>query len=109
MDDQELLLDEKILGEYRLDAARTEQFGQGGQQMNQQKQERPHGPDATGCARRGKTAKSLRVMIRNDNSPGTGYYDPATKVFAGSVRGEITTVINNATPQYIRNLMSARP
>ena len=39
----------------------------------------------------------------------TGYYDPATKLFAGSVRGEITTVINNATPQYIRNLMRARP
>lgn len=72
MDQEKRLLDKKILCEHRFDADGTMQFGQGGQQMNQQKQERPHDPDATGCVRRGKTAKLLRVMIGNNNSPGTG-------------------------------------
>jgi hypothetical protein len=36
INDQELLLEEKIFREDRFDAARAEQFGQGGQQMNQQ-------------------------------------------------------------------------
>lgn len=38
-----------------------------------------------------------------------GYYDEAQRVFVGSVDGTITTVIDNATPNYIRNLMAATP
>ena len=36
----------------------------------------------------------------------TGYYDPASKVFAGEIKGQgvVTTVINNVKPQYIKNL-----
>ncbi len=35
--DEDLMLEEKILGHDRLDTAGTEQFGQGGQAMDQQK------------------------------------------------------------------------
>ena len=39
----------------------------------------------------------------------TGYYDPASRIFAGSVDRRITTVINDAKPQYIENLKAAQP
>lgn len=39
----------------------------------------------------------------------TGYYDPASRVFVGTVDDTVTTVINNATPKYIQNLQAAQP
>jgi len=39
----------------------------------------------------------------------TGYYDPASRVFVGRAGNTITTVINNAKPQYIENLKAAQP
>jgi hypothetical protein len=39
----------------------------------------------------------------------TGYYDSSTGVFAGTVNGQITTVIDNVNPNYIQNLQSAVP
>lgn len=39
----------------------------------------------------------------------TGLYDPASRLFVGSVDGTITTVIPGATPNYINNLMGALP
>ncbi|HCU51562.1 MAG TPA: hypothetical protein DGG94_17480, partial [Micromonosporaceae bacterium] len=38
-----------------------------------------------------------------------GYYDPTTRVFVGTVDNVVTTVINNVSPNYIRNLMAAHP
>jgi len=38
-----------------------------------------------------------------------GYYDPASRVFLGSVNGEVTTVIRGASPNYIINLKAATP
>lgn len=39
----------------------------------------------------------------------TGYYDPASRVFVGRGGNTITTVINNAKPQYIENPKAAQP
>ena len=39
----------------------------------------------------------------------TGYYDASSRVFVGSVNGQITTVINNVKPNYISNLQTATP
>ncbi|WP_160295443.1 RHS repeat-associated core domain-containing protein [Demequina aurantiaca] len=39
----------------------------------------------------------------------TGFYDPATQVFLGSVRGKLTTVIKGASSKYIDNLKVAKP
>ena len=39
----------------------------------------------------------------------TSFYDPSSRVFIGSINGELTTVINRATPQYVANLMRAAP
>jgi hypothetical protein len=39
----------------------------------------------------------------------TGFYAPVSRVFAGSINGELTTIINGATPSYIENLMRATP
>jgi hypothetical protein len=39
----------------------------------------------------------------------TGFYDPASRVFAGSINGEVTTIINGVKPGYIENLMRAAP
>ncbi len=39
----------------------------------------------------------------------TGYYDPASHIFIGSVDGRITTVIRNASQNYINNLKAASP
>jgi hypothetical protein len=39
----------------------------------------------------------------------SGYYDPTSKIFIGTVGGRITTVINNAEPGYIENLKAAVP
>jgi uncharacterized protein YuzE len=36
----------------------------------------------------------------------TGFYDPSSRIVAGAINGELTTVINGATPRYIENLMS---
>jgi hypothetical protein len=45
----------------------------------------------------------------HDGSWKTGYYDPASGVFVGVAENTITTVINNAKPQYIENLKAAQP
>ena len=39
----------------------------------------------------------------------TGYYEPASKTFVGTVNDMVTTVLNNATPSYIKNLQAATP
>lgn len=39
----------------------------------------------------------------------TGFYDPASKVFATTANGEVVTVINNASQTYINNVMSRVP
>jgi hypothetical protein len=39
----------------------------------------------------------------------TGYYDPVTKVFAGTVNDTVTTVINKASQNYINNLKAVTP
>jgi hypothetical protein len=39
----------------------------------------------------------------------TGYYDPASRIFVGSVDGNVTTVINDVGPNYIKNLLAATP
>jgi RHS repeat-associated protein len=39
----------------------------------------------------------------------TGFYDPGSRVFAGSINGELTTIINGVTPKYIDNLVKAVP
>lgn len=39
----------------------------------------------------------------------TGYYDSASRLFIGSVDGTVTTVIEKATPSYIRNLQFLTP
>lgn len=39
----------------------------------------------------------------------TGYYDPVSRVFLGSVDGRITTVIGRASTNYIDNLKAAVP
>lgn len=39
----------------------------------------------------------------------TGFYDPASKIFVGSVDNIITTVITNVKPQYIENLKRVMP
>ena len=39
----------------------------------------------------------------------TGYYDPSSRIFIGTVDGRLTTVINNASPNYIANLQAATP
>jgi hypothetical protein len=38
----------------------------------------------------------------------TGYYNPTTKVFAGTVNGQVTTVIKTG-PNYVNNLKAATP
>ena len=39
----------------------------------------------------------------------TGYYDPTSRLFLGTVDGRVTTVITRATPTYINNLKAALP
>lgn len=39
----------------------------------------------------------------------TGFYDPISRIFAGSINGELTTVIRGASQRYIDNLMRAAP
>ena len=39
----------------------------------------------------------------------TGYYDPLTKIFAGTVDDTVTTVIGKATQNYINNLKAVTP
>jgi hypothetical protein len=39
----------------------------------------------------------------------TGFYDPASKVFATTANGEVVTVINNASQTYINNVMARVP
>lgn len=47
----------------------------------------------------------------HDSSWKNGYYDASTKVFVGQAKGsgQVTTVINNASPNYINNLKSPKP
>lgn len=39
----------------------------------------------------------------------TGFYDPASRIFIGTVDGRLTTVIDNVTANYISNLQAATP
>jgi hypothetical protein len=39
----------------------------------------------------------------------TGYYDTTSRVFIGTVNGEVTTVISNASTNYISNLQAVLP
>jgi hypothetical protein len=39
----------------------------------------------------------------------TGYYDPVARTFVGTVDDTVTTVIHNASPNYIQNLQAATP
>jgi hypothetical protein len=39
----------------------------------------------------------------------TGYYDPVARTFVGTVDDTVTTVIRNASPNYIQNLQAAAP
>lgn len=39
----------------------------------------------------------------------TGYYDPTGRLFVGTVDGRVTTLINNASPNYIANLQAGTP
>ncbi len=39
----------------------------------------------------------------------TGYYDPATKIFAETVNDTVTTMINKASQNYINNLKAVTP
>jgi hypothetical protein len=45
----------------------------------------------------------------HDGAWKTGYYDETTRVFLGTVDGRVTTVIDNATPNYINNMKAKRP
>jgi len=45
----------------------------------------------------------------HDGVTKTGFYDPASRLFVGSVDNTITTVIPGAPPNYINNLMGAVP
>lgn len=55
-----------------------------------------------------KTLEVQPFPYYHDNTWKQGYYDPQSKIFVG-VGDNITTVINNAKPQYITNLKSAKP
>jgi hypothetical protein len=66
---------------------------------------------------RGLTVDKVEAVV-NDAQPfryyhagtwKTGYYDAGSRVFVGSSNGTITTVINDASPNYINNLRAARP
>jgi hypothetical protein len=39
----------------------------------------------------------------------TGFHDPLSRLFIGTANGDITTVIGNASRNYIKNLMAAQP
>jgi hypothetical protein len=39
----------------------------------------------------------------------SGYYDPTSRIFLGTVGGRVTTVINGAKPGYIENLKAVVP
>lgn len=45
----------------------------------------------------------------HDGAWKTGYWDPTRGIFVGSYQGEVTTVITQATENYIRNLVRAGP
>jgi hypothetical protein len=66
---------------------------------------------------RGLTVDKVEAVV-NDSQPfryyhagtwKTGYYDPGSRVFVGSSNGTITTVINDASSNYVNNLRAARP
>jgi hypothetical protein len=39
----------------------------------------------------------------------TGYYDPHARIFAATDGSKVATVVNNVTPNYIRNLVGLGP
>ncbi len=45
----------------------------------------------------------------HDGTWKTGFYDPSSKVFVGSVNGTITTVVTGASRNYVNNLLAATP
>jgi hypothetical protein len=45
----------------------------------------------------------------HDGAWKTGFYDPTSKLFIGTANGNVTTVIGNASQNYINNLMAAQP
>jgi hypothetical protein len=38
-----------------------------------------------------------------------GYYDPVSRIFVGELQGKVLTVISDVKPQYIENLLRAKP
>ena len=45
----------------------------------------------------------------HDGAWKTGFYDPSSGLFVGTANGNVTTVIGNASQNYINNLMAAQP
>ena len=39
----------------------------------------------------------------------TGFYDPTSRIFLGTVGGRVTTVIDRVKPGYISNLQKVTP
>jgi len=45
----------------------------------------------------------------NDGAWKAGFFDPVSRIFVGTYRNEVLTVIANATDNYIRDLQMAHP
>jgi hypothetical protein len=65
---------------------------------------------------RGLSIEAVESTLKNPSFPywhegawKTGYYDPSTRAFVGTVNGQVTTVIGKASPNYINNLKAAHP
>jgi hypothetical protein len=52
---------------------------------------------------------SSRFRYFHDGAWKTGFYDPSSGLFVGTANGNVTTVIGNASQNYINNLMAAQP
>jgi len=55
----------------------------------------------------GDSSKSFQYF--HDGAWKTGFYDPSSRLFIGTANGNVTTVIGNASQNYINNLMAAQP
>lgn len=53
------------------------------------------------------TSASFRYY--HDGAWKLGFYDPSSRLFLGTLNGEVRTVIANASQKYINNLMAAKP
>lgn len=54
-----------------------------------------------------KTGESFKYL--HEGIWKTGYYDPVSKIFTGTINDKITTVIKDVSPNYINNLKSLQP